>query len=1201
VSNRDPGAALSTSRSASTGSPGHSHGEPFVRLLGPVQFVTAGGESIDLPSVTQRQVLAALALEPGATVRPDLLCDRLGLTGGALRTTVSRLRGRIGADAIATDALGYRVTCRTDAEGFERLLLDPDHLPDRIGSLRSALDLWTGPALDEFRHESWSDALVFRLDELHGLAMEELAEAQIDQGRGGESIALLEGHVATNPLRDRARGLQIRAMASVGRQADALRAYQVYRRYLAEETGTEPSADVVAIERRVASGWDGRTATQAEDTATLVPAEALPARTFDVPLHPHLASDHGAGHIGRVAELVALDDELAAVIARGSARGVLIAGDAGIGKTTLVGTFARSLDARGEATILCGRCGDGVTDPLQPFRSVVASLVAAAPTNMLADHARRCGGDLQRIAPGIAHRTWVPPPTSADEATERHQLFESVADLLARASQHRPLVVVLEDIHWAEPTALLLMRHLISTLGAAPILVVATHRDRPADQSDELRTMLSDLDRSGIRRLALTEFADEELGGLVQQIVESDGLISDQVVAAIREQTAGNPLYASQLTRHLVDVGKISIEGGRVSLTGSLDDVQVPATLADLVWSRVRALDGATPEVLRSASVLGSSFDEDVLQVVSGRSDAEVSDALASGIRAGLLVMSPDRHHRFRFVHALVARALYSDIDASSRQRQHRLAADALERRDEHLPLRTVAQLARHRARAGDHDAAQGWASVAGDRAMAQLASVEAARWYETALGHARHLDRPDPDIAALLVTLGTAYVRAGDLDAAATILAQAAELALRSGANGTFVDAVLASERFYMRVAAPDLGQLELVETALLVVDEGDSARQARLLALHALELIHTPRDDDRLRSALRAIELCDHADDPTLLAKLVSALIFALWGLGTLDLRLDLAQRADEAARRSSDPLLRFWSSRASWYVAVESADAEMARTAFARMRAISGRIEERRLAWNVGVFDTFEATMAARIAEAEVILDENLELGLAIGDQDAITIYGAQFFALRSFAGRYAELLPLLEDMVRQSPGIIALELARVLACAVEGQPDAARSLLAEHLPAGLVPTSDHYGLTTLVAYAVTAIELSDEEVAAALYEALLPYHAQVAYNGATSQGPVAAYLGKLASILGRHDLADSHLRSALAITESWGWRYHEASTLVAMARSRFRSTGALDDTATRWLDRAGSIAQECDLAILARQIHDLTADAQGTPDA
>ncbi len=1156
-------------------------GEPFVRLLGPVQFVTADGVCIDLPSVTQRQVLAALALEPGATLRHDLLCDRLGVSAGSLRTTVSRLRGRVGVEAIATDALGYRITCRTDAAAFETLLLDRDRFPDRVEALRSALDLWSGPALDEFRHEAWGEASVFRLDELHDLAVEELAEAQIELGRAGEAVAALEAHVARRPLRDHARGLQIRALASVGRQADSLRAYQAYRRHLAEETGTEPSANVTSIEQRVAAGWDGSKA----------PAEAKEATGFEVLLPAALTADPGDRHIGRAAAMAVLGEELAAVIAGGSARGVLVSGEAGIGKTTLVGSFASCLHRDGKATILYGRCSDGAADPLQPFRSVVGAVVDAAPTEVLAAHARHCGGDLQRIAPRIANRTWVPAPTSADEATERHLLFEAVADLLARTAEQRPLVVVLEDLHWAEPTALLLLRHLASSLGAAPILLVATFRDRASDQSDGLRATLADLDRSGIRRLALVGFDDEELGRLVQVIVESTAPISPAVLIALRRQTAGNALYASQLTRHLLDVGAIAADGREVSLARPLDEVEVPANLADLAWSRVRALGDATPEILGSASVLGTTFDEQLLPILSGRSAADVDVALAAGLRAGLLVTEPEGDHRLRFVHALVARALYADLDPANRQRQHHLAADALEDDAEHLALRTVIQLERHRSLAGELAEAQRWATLAGDRSMAQLASAEAARWYHTALERARHLDRPEPEIADLLVRLAVAQMRSGRIDQATTTAAQAAELARRSGANQVFVQAVLATDRGYVRVAAANVAQLDLVEAALLVADPADVTTCARLLALHALELVHTARNHDREQSARSAMELTEQADDPVLLAKLVSSLSYALWGLGPFEVRADLVRRAAQAVRASTDPLLHFWASRASYHVAIEAADFEQATVSLARMRTIGRRLGEQRLAWNVGIIDAFEATMAGHLDEAEALVEANLELGLEIGQTDALAIYGGQLFVVRSFAGRYTELMPLLDELVKANPGVIPFSLAWAIACAVADRRPEAQAVLDAGLAEGFTPSSDHFGLTTVVGYAVLALELEDQAAAQILYDALVPYAGQVAFNGATSQGPVVAYLGKLATLLDRYGLAEAHLHEALAITQQRTWRYHEATTLLALAQLQLRSTGTLDEAARNGLGQARAIAQECGLALVLTQIDDL----------
>src|SRR6478609_1512237 len=183
-----------------------------VRVLGAVRFITDDGETVDLPSASQRRLLAALALAAGATVRPEYLSDLLDVSLGALRTTVSRLRSRLGESVIRTDSVGYAVTCAVDAATFTDLLLQRPERPDRLAALDEALALWDGNSLDEFRHELWAEAEAARLDELRCVAIEDRAELLISRGRAGEAVAALEAHVVAQPLRDRARGLLMQAL-----------------------------------------------------------------------------------------------------------------------------------------------------------------------------------------------------------------------------------------------------------------------------------------------------------------------------------------------------------------------------------------------------------------------------------------------------------------------------------------------------------------------------------------------------------------------------------------------------------------------------------------------------------------------------------------------------------------------------------------------------------------------------------------------------------------------------------------------------------------------------------------------------------------------------------------------------------------------------------------------------------------------------
>jgi predicted ATPase len=180
--------------------------------------------------------------------------------------------------------------------------------------------------------------------------------------------------------------------------------------------------------------------------------------------------------IGRRRELTWLGSELVNARA-GSLRLVLLSGEAGMGKSTLVATLARTYAEQGAAAVVYGRCDEGAAVPLQPFRAVVGTLVDYAPKEVLRAHCERFGGELARIAPHLLNRIWAPPPTEGEDATVRYQMFEAVADLIRRLAASGPLLLVLEDMHWAEPTALLLLRHLAHALIDVPVLVVASLRD----------------------------------------------------------------------------------------------------------------------------------------------------------------------------------------------------------------------------------------------------------------------------------------------------------------------------------------------------------------------------------------------------------------------------------------------------------------------------------------------------------------------------------------------------------------------------------------------------------------------------------------------------------------------------------------------------------------------------------------------------
>jgi tetratricopeptide (TPR) repeat protein len=602
----------------------------------------------------------------------------------------------------------------------------------------------------------------------------------------------------------------------------------------------------------------------------------------------------------------------------------------------------------------------------------------------------------------------------------------------------------------------------------------------------------------------------------------------------------------------------------------------------------VQALGDEPAGVLRVASVLGVDFSEEVLVPVAEVPAARVSASLDAAAGAGLLVDTGDARRSLRFTHALVAHALYSGLAPRQRRRLHGRAVQVLRRIDELPRPDTVVELARHSALAGDLTAAQRWAVAAADHAFGHVAPSEAAAWCERALTYADERQVPAVERAELVLRLGEARRRAGDPRASRTLL-DAARLAEEAGAADVLVRAVLANDRGFTPAGGVDGEQLAALEAAIAVVDPSDETTYARLLACHAQELVSTSRQDARFAAAREAIELSEGSDDPTLLPRMVSALVFALWGHDTLDLQRRLTVQAVDLAATVADPALEFSAHRARYYVAVVSTDAGSAQASLRRMRDIATEIGEPRMAWNVAVFEAFEAVMEARFTDGERASERALGIGTEIGEPVAFMLYAGQLFMNRSFAGRYDEVVPLLEQAIATDPDSFPFRLAHAISCAIVGREAEARAVLAEGAAAGFADLPrDHLWMTSVVGYAVLAIELADRGAAAGLYPVLEPFGDQVAFNGATSQGDIGAYLGKLASLLGRHDVADAHLRRALEVNVAFGWRYHEATTLVALALSQRRRTGTLDAQGRAWLDRAAAIAAECGSAMVATQV-------------
>jgi class 3 adenylate cyclase/tetratricopeptide (TPR) repeat protein len=909
--------------------------------------------------------------------------------------------------------------------------------------------------------------------------------------------------------------------------------------------------------------------------------EPLAAASEDarVPLPSRLRVPPAIGVVGRESEAQVLADASKRVGAGNGREVVLVAGEPGMGKTTLAAQCARHAWETGD-WVLLGRSHEDLGVPYGPFGEALRHLVAHAPEELLATHVAECGGELAALAPELGVRVGeLPGPRATDPDTERYLLFGAVVALLARAAAVAPLVLVLDDLHWADTASLQLLRHLVAADMDARVLVLATYRDSEVSVGHPLADTLAALRReTGVTRLDLHGLDDTGVVAFIEAAAGYDLPAAGVGLAhALSRETDGNPFFVGEVLRNLVETGAIFQDAtGTWSSATEVGDLVLPDSVREVVGTRVARLGERSQRILSTAAVIGRDFDFELLVRVCEEDEDQLLDVLDEAARAALIDEAPDRPGHYTFVHALIQHTLYGDLGATRRARAHRKVAEALEALCGDDPGPRVGELAHHWADATQPvDAAKAisYARQAGERALAALAPDDAARYFEQAL---RMLaQQPDAGTALrvdLLLGLGRAQRQSAKAAFRETLL-EAARLARELEDTERLVDAALTNTRgIFSAIGLVDRERVEVIESALAALPATDSTARARLLARLCSEFSFEPVERRRALAA-EAKEMARRLQDEATMVEVVTDCAVALRVPSELEEQLaDELELLASVDRSRLDPASLYWLCEQTWCDAIRAARFDEAAGCMAAMTEVVQRLGQPVLKWNLTQVRASEAIRVGDLAEADRLCAEAYEVGRTTGQPDAEAFYIAQNLNILFHQGRSHEMLELVLALAESGPGSIAPAYRGVLCNAYldAGLDDEARAVAEERERVGFGDLQyDAIWFDTILNYARTPIWCDMPKLAADMLELLEPFEDQINFEGLDLYEPVATFLGGLAATVGRHEDAENWFEKALRLCAAGSMHYGQAMTELLWGRMLLRRGGPGDREAGRTL--------------------------------
>jgi DNA-binding SARP family transcriptional activator/predicted ATPase len=835
-------------------------------LLGPFQVTLDGQPVTGFKSNKVRALLAYLAVEADRPHRREVLAgllwpdwpDRDALSN--LRYALSNLRRVIGDRAraggrdaeppfllITRDTLQFNTASDywLDVTAFTEMVEADKAPPSAIDQLEQAVALYRGSFLEGFSvgdspvFEEWALFTQERLARQVSSALHGLSATYEQRGEYEQAQSCAWRQVELEPWDEAAHGQLMRTLALSGQRGAALAQYETCRRLLAEELGVEPAAETTKLYEQIRDGELKAPAPFPAHPPALV-AEPPPFLDEEEPIEVERPA-----FVARERELAQLDGFLDLALA-GQGRVAFVTGEAGSGKTALVQEFTqRAQEAHADLIAASGNCNayTGIGDPYLPLREILELLTGDVEARwaagaMTREHARRLWNTLPLTAQALVEAgrdlidTFVPgtalvnravactpgganwltrldelvgrkPTSPGVPSPQQSDLFEQYTRVLQTLARQGPLLLVVDDLQWADVGSISLLFHLGRQLAGSRILIVGAYRPEEValgrgGERHPLESVVNEFQRDfGDITVNLGQAESRDF---VEAFLDSEpNRLGDAFREMLYRQTRGHPLFTIELLRGLQEQGDlVQDREGRWVEGPALDWDTLPARVEAVIAERIGRLAEPLQGALRVASVEGEVFTAEVVARVRAADEREVVTRLSGEldrrhrlVRAqGILRMDGQRLSRYRFRHILFQRYLYNSLDQVERAHLHEAVGNTLEAlyEDQTGAMAAIAgQLAWHFQEAGMAAKAIDYLRQAGDRAMRLSANAEAIAHFtqglallktlpDTAQRAQRELGLQTSLIAALAHTKGLA---APEVD---SVLARALELCQQMG-----------------------------------------------------------------------------------------------------------------------------------------------------------------------------------------------------------------------------------------------------------------------------------------------------------------------------------------------------------------------------------------------------------------------------------